>query len=131
MLRNLLAIIVATVAGLAIAKFIEGLIGGGVAPGEAAAGREIAGLAVGYLVGAFIAATLAMLIGRRWAPLGWLGAATIGFAAVITLMSFNLPWVLWPLSAAACAAGGWGSIKLLKAQYQLPNAKPKETLFDD
>ncbi len=130
MLRNLIAIIIATIAGLAVARFVESLIGGGVAPGEAADARELAGLAAGYFVGAFAAAALALLIGRRWAPLGWLGAITIGFAAVITLVSFKLPLLLWPASAAACAAGGWCAIKLLRAQYEHPQAKPKETFFD-
>lgn len=130
MLRNLLAIIIATIAGLASAKLVEGLIGGGAAPGEAIGAGELTGLAVGYFAGAFVAAMLAMIIGRRWAPLGWLGAATIGFAAVITLVSFTLPWFLWPASAAACAAGGWCAIKLLRAQYEHPQATPKESLFD-
>jgi hypothetical protein len=130
MLRNLLAIIVATIAGLAIAKFVEGAIGGGAAPGETIAGAEQAGLVIGWGVGAFVAAALALAIGRRWAPLGWLGAGTIFFAAAITLMTFSLPLLLWPTSAAATGAGGWLAIKLLKAQYAYPNASPKATLFD-
>ena len=131
MLRNLVAIIVATIVGLAAAKFLEALVGGGAAPGEAASAGALIGLVAGYLAGAFVAAALALLIGRRWAPLGWLGAATIGFAAVITLVSFNLPWFLWPASAAACAAGGWCAVTLLRAKTQQPQTKPNESLFDN
>lgn len=130
MLRNLAAIIPATIIGLAVAKFIEGLIGGGAAPGIAVNAREIAGLAIGYFGGAFTAAVIALLIGRRWAPLGWLGASTILFAAIITLATFKLPLVLWPLSAAACGAGGWLAVKLLKAEMQYRQDNQKESLFD-
>ena len=130
MLRNLAAIILATIIGLGTAKFIEGLIGGGVAPGEGVGARELFGLGVGYFVGAFIASGIALLIGRRWAPLGWLGAVTILFAAVLTLLTFKLPLILWPISAAACGAGGWLAIKLLKGSMHLTPAKKNESLFD-
>ncbi len=126
MLRNLVAVILATVIGLTVAKFIEGLIGGGVAAGA----REFGGLVAGYFAGAFIAAAIALLIGRRWVPLGWLGAATILFASVITLATFSLPLLLWPLSAAACGAGGWLAVTLLKAEMQYRQGKQDETLFD-
>ncbi len=131
MLRNLAAIILATIIGLALAKFIEGVLGGGVAPGEAASAQEYLGLTVGYLIGAFAASLIALLVGRRWAPLGWLSAATIFFAAVITILSFKLPLWVWPLSAAACAAGGWLAGRLLKAERQYRPGKPKESLFDN
>ncbi len=130
MLRNLVAIILATIVGLAIAKLIEGVIGGGVPPGEAASARELAGLAAGYFGGAFVAAAIALLIGRRWAPLGWLGAATILFAAFITLTTFSLPLILWPLSVAACGAGGWLAVRLLRADMQYRQGKQNESLFD-
>ena len=131
MLRNLFAIILAVIAGLAVAKFIEGVIGGGVAPEDTAGAREQVGLVVGWFVGAFAASGIALLIGRRWAPLGWLAAATVLFAASITLMTFSLPLLLWPASAAAAAAGGGLAIRLLKAQHQYPQKNPSETLFDD
>ena len=130
MLRNLAAIILATILGLAVAKFVEGLIGGGVAPGEAASAQDLMGLAAGYCVGAFIASSLALLIGRRWAPLGWLGAVTILFAAVLTLLTFKLPLIIWPISAAACGAGGWLAIKLLKGSMQMTQNRKNESLFD-
>ena len=130
MLRNLAAIILATLVGLTVAKLIESLIGGGVPPGEAASARELLGLSVGYFGGAFVAAAIALLIGRRWAPLGWLGASTILFAAIITLATFKLPLILWPASAAACGAGGWLAVKLLKREMQYRTGKPNESLFD-
>lgn len=130
MLRNLLAIILASIAGLTVAKFVESLTGGGVQPGEAVGLQYQAGLVLGYLFGAFTAAALALLIGKRWAPLGWLGAATVFFAAGITLLTFKLPLLLWPASAVATLAGGWLAVKLLKAQSQYPHASPKEKIFD-
>lgn len=130
MLRNLAAIILATIIGLSVAKLIESMIGGGVPPGEAASARELAGLCVGYFGGAFTAAIIALLIGRRWAPLGWLGASTTLFAAIITLATFKLPLVLWPASAAACGAGGWLAIKLLKAQMHHRTNAQNGSLFD-
>ncbi len=131
MLRNLAAIIVAAIAGLIVAKFAEALIGGGVAPGEAADGGNLAGLVAGYFIGAFIAASIALLIGRRWAPLGWLAAATILFNAIITMTTFKLTLFLWPVSIAACAAGGWLAIRLLKASTSSPQNNRKESLFDN
>lgn len=130
MLRSLIAIVIATIIGLSIAKFIESLVGGGVAPGEAASARQLGGLAVGYFAGAFVAALIALLIGRRWAPLGWLGAGTILFAAILTLATFKLPLILWPACAAACGAGGWLAVKLLKARMQYRTSKQNESLFD-
>lgn len=130
MLRNLAAIILATIVGLALARFVEGLIGGGVVAGEAASAKDLVGLSIGYFVGAFVAAGLALLVGRRWAPLGWLGAATILFAAILTLTTFKLPLILWPASAAACGAGGWLAIKLLKGTMPYPASNKNESLFD-
>ena len=130
MLRNLAAIILATIIGLSVAKLIESLVGGGMPPGEAASVREFVGLSVGYFGGAFTAAIIALLIGRRWAPLGWLGASTILFAAIITLATFKLPLILWPASAAACGAGGWLAVKLLQAQMQYRTGNKNESLFD-
>jgi len=131
MLRNLFAIILATIIGLAVARLVEGVIGGGVAPGETADAKALIGLSIGYFVGAFVAAGLALLIGRRWAPLGWLGAGTVLFAAVITLLTFKLPLFLWPVSAAACGAGGWLAIRLLKGAMQFSASGKTESLFDD
>ncbi|MEM8771098.1 MAG: hypothetical protein AAGD92_05545 [Pseudomonadota bacterium] len=130
MLRNLLAIIVATIIGLSVAKFVEGAFGGGVAPEEVASAIDQLGLVVGWFVGSFIAAVLALLVGKRWAPLGWLAAGTIFFAAIITLVSFPLSFLLWPASAAATAAGGFAAIKLLNAQTSHPGSENKNGLFD-
>ncbi|MEO1252434.1 MAG: hypothetical protein AAFW81_08830 [Pseudomonadota bacterium] len=127
MIRNLIVIIIASIVGLAAAKFTESIVGGNA--GDAAGARYIAGLVVGYFLGAFIAAAIALIGGRRWAPLGWLGAATIFFGAVITMVTYALPFIMWPASAAACALGGWIAIRLLKAEAA-PPATGGEGLFD-
>lgn len=118
MLRNLLAIIIATLAGFTLAKFAEGAIGG------------TSGLLTGWFVGAFVAAVIALLIGRSWAPLGMLGAGTIFFSAVIALIGAPAPLWLWPAAALATALGGFLALRLLKAHKKLPQAATKETLFD-
>lgn len=130
MIRSLAAIIVATVSGLAFAKFLEGLIGGGVSEGGLLIRAEQAGLVIGYFGGAVLASGLSLLIGQRWAPLGWLGAATILFAATLTLLGARAPWCLWPLSAIACAAGGWIAVRALKAPMAYPQKPQREKLFD-
>lgn len=130
MLRNLVAIIPATIAGLAVAKVIESLLSGGVTPSSAVGlGYQLA-LTLGYLTGAFAAAAIALVIGKRWAPIGWLASATIFFAAVITMVTFSLPLLLWPLSLAACMAGGWLAIRLLKATNAPARRNEAESLFD-
>lgn len=125
MLRSLIATIAATIVGLAAAKFVEGAGTAGLAL-DAPNREEPASLAyhillvAGWGIGAFAAAATALLIGRRWAPLGWLAAATIFFAAVMTAMTHALSWLLWPGSAAATALGGLAAVRLLRA----PNAPP-------
>lgn len=138
MVRSLFAIIAATIIGLAAAKFTEGAsqtILTGQTNGEPAGldaaitGRQF-GLVFAWLVGAFVAALCALMIGRRWAPLGALAAATIFFSAVITIASFSLHWALWPLSAIATAAGGYAAIFLLGAKNDYPARQKKRKIFD-
>lgn len=129
MLRSLAAVIVAVIAGLAAAKTVEA--GGAAIIGAApASGAYGAVLLVGWLIGAFIAALLALLIGRRWAPLGGLGAASIFLAAMITMFSNPLPWALWPGAVVATALGGYGAIRLTGAKTAHPDMKRKDGLFD-
>ncbi len=129
MIRSLFSIILAVIIGLTAAKFIEGVGAAAYPPAvpvdlndleavRAASGAFPTGyklmLALGWGGGAFISAIIALALGRRWAPLGGLAAATIFFNSVITLLGMGLSWWLWPLSAAACAGGGVAALTILK-----------------
>ncbi|WP_375202955.1 hypothetical protein [Hyphococcus sp.] len=130
MLRSLAAVIVAVIVGLAAAKTVEG---GGAALLGAAPGAAVYGalLLAGWLAGAFVAAALALIIGRRWAPLGALGAAAIFLAAVITLFSYPLSWLLWPGAIITTMLGGFAAIRLTGARKEHPDMRRKDGLFDE
>lgn len=137
MLRSLGAVLIATFVGLTVSKFVEGAgqaIWG--APPQIDGGTFVVGdiygaiLVVAWAIGAFVAASCALLMGRRWAPLGGLAAATVFFSAAIALMSFSLHWILWPISALATAGGGFAAIRLLRAKARYPEKKQKRAYFD-
>ncbi len=136
MLRSLLAVLAATLIGLTTSKFVEGagqtLLS---APPQidsdmiaTPAGYGVI-LVISWAAGAFAAALCALLIGRRWAPLGGLAASTVFLSAFIALLSSPLSWVLWPLSALATAGGGYGAIRLLRATAAYPEKNPKRVIF--
>lgn len=138
MLRSLGAVLIATFVGLTVSKFVEGAGQAmlGAAPqiddGTFVVGNSYgAVVVVAWAIGAFAAACCALLVGRRWAPLGGLAAATVFFSAAIALMSFSLHWILWPISALATAGGGYAAIRLLRAEARLPEQKQKRAFFDD
>ncbi|WP_428409231.1 hypothetical protein [Hyphococcus sp.] len=130
MLRSLAAIIIAVIAGLAAAKSVEG---GGAALAGVEAPSALYGvfLLAGWLVGAFVAAMLALMIGGRWAPLGALGAASICFAAFMTLISNPLSWMLWPGAIIAAGLGGFAAVRITGAKMQHPGLTRKHGLFDE
>ena len=136
MLRSLLALMAATFIGLATAKFIEGA---GAALfsldlGAANAGHTLpyAGVLIfAWTISAFVAAICALLIGRRWAPLGALAAATVYLSAIIALLSTPASILIWGLTAAGVAVGGWTAIKALGATQVYPANKEKSDFFDD
>ncbi len=133
MLRSLIAIIVAAITGLVAAKFIEGAAQAGLglnAEATATFPYQLV-LIVAWGVGAFAAALTALLIGRRWAPLSWLAAASILFAASMTIFSFSLSWILWPATALATGAGALAANKLVKAKKAYPAANKPQGLFRD
>ncbi|PQA86741.1 hypothetical protein [Hyphococcus luteus] len=129
MIRSLFAVIAAVIAGFALAKMVEsaGASATGLAPGSAGYGAI---LLLGWFLGAFLAALVAVLFGRKWAPLGALSAAAIFLGAVITLFSYPLSWLLWPGTAVATALGGYGAVKLTGAKAQHPAMRRKDGLFD-
>ena len=129
MIRSLAAIIVAVLAGFTIVKMIEGG-GAAVLGAETQSAGYGALLAGGWFAGAFVAAFIAMFIGKRWAPLGGLGAASILLSAILTLMSNPLSWLMWPAAIIATAAGGYGAIRLTNAPMTHPDLTRKDGLFD-
>lgn len=135
--RSLFAVIVSVVAGLAIARFVEA--GAQALLGEAPttlgaddsySPRYQLSLLIGWFVAAFSASVIALAIGRRWAPLGIVTSATIFFAAVITLISFPLSWLLWPASLIATGVGGAAAMVLMRAKPVLERPEA-EKIFDD
>ncbi len=129
MIRSLFAVIVAVISGLGAAKLVEGA---GVyflhAAPLSAAHQGL--LIAGWLAGAFVSALIALLLGRRWAPLGGLAAASVFLAAFITLIANPLNWLLWPAAAIATALGGFAAIRLTGAQGSHPALRKKDGLFD-
>lgn len=123
MIRSLFAILAAVLAGFALARVLEGAgaaaLGEIPAPGAAPSAAYQAILVAGWFAGAFVAAAIALLLGRRWAPLGGLAAGVILFSAVIMLVSTPLSWLLWPGALFATAAGGYAAVKLLRARSTL------------
>lgn len=136
MLRNLLAIIIATLAGFVLIKNLEVLAivhfaidVRGALRGDNSIYFIFAGI---WFLGAFFAALIALIIGRRWAPLGIWAAATIFFSAVLALLRDNPEGIfMWFIAAAATATGGWLAVKLLKAKSAYPQAASREKIFDD
>ncbi len=138
MLRSLGAVIVAVIIGLTAAKFVESAAAALLVGDGARLGADIgvspayqAILVFCWLVGAFVAAGASLLMGKRWAPLGWLGAATIFFSAMITLITFSLSWLLWPASLTATAAGGYVAVKLFNATRDYPASNTNRDVFSD
>lgn len=130
MLRSLIAVIIAVVAGLACAKLVEG--GGGALLNAEQGTLAYSGLlGFGWGAGAFVASFVAMFGGKRWAPLGILSAAAILLGAVLTLLSAPMSWFMWPLAIVSPSVGGWGAIRLLNARMQHPDLKKRDGLFDE
>ena len=126
MLRSLLAVVAAVLAGFVIAKSVEGLALAGAAPMSPA---HLAGLAAGWAFGAFAAAAIALLIGRRWAPLAHLSAASLSLNAIVTLLPAAAPIWFWPAALALTTGGGMLAARLLKAQSAHPDASRKGGLL--
>ncbi|GAB4521511.1 MAG: hypothetical protein Kow00133_08520 [Amphiplicatus sp.] len=119
----MLAVIVAVIAGLAVARLVEAAGLALQAHENGPAGFHAGALIAGWGLGAFVAAATAILIARRWAPVGWLAAATILFQAVMTLMNAALPIWAWPGAVLAAGAGGWAAIRLTKARHAPPTTR--------
>ncbi len=130
MIRSLFAVIVAVISGFTLARMIEGA-GAGIIGATPQTGAYDALLLTGWAAGAFAAALIALLRGRRWAPRGALGAASIFLGAAITLFSYPHGWLIWPGAVIATALGGYGAVKLTGAKAAHPQMRRKDGLFDD
>lgn len=136
MLRSLFAIIVAVIAGLSVARFIEAAtaslraspasLGDGALPFD----HQLT-LVVGWFVGAAVASALALLLGRKWAPLGFLASGTILFSAIITILTFSLNWLIAAPAAIATAFAAYGVHILMKPQMDYPQGKAKRDYFSE
>jgi len=130
MLRSLLAVIAAIVAGLTAAKFIEGglaAVFNAAFPSAAYQGV----LVFSWFVGAFTAALAALYIGRRWAPLGILCAAAILLLATMSLVAQPMSWLMWPGALLATTIGGFLAVRITGATKTPGGQAAKEPLFDD
>ncbi len=129
MLRSLFAIIVSVIVGLGAAKFFEG---GLIAVlGETSNMTYAMVLIVSWFIVAFVSAGLALLIGRRWAPLGLLAAGTIFFSAFMGMLSASLSWIVWPGAGLATAAGGLLALRVFRAGFEQPGTTTKKDVFPD
>lgn len=131
MIRSLFAIIIASVLGVALARFIESASYTAAGAPDAFTLARNVGLAASWLAGAFVAAAIALLLGRRWAALGWLGAATMGLSAFIGMAGAHAPPLLWLVSLFAVGAGGWGAVKILRGVNEPPHLSKTKAPFDD
>ena len=138
MLRSLAAIIIATIAGLALARFVEaaGLAMAGVAENSQGGAQSFtpayqAVLIASWFIGAFAAAAAALLIGGRWRPLGWLAAVTMFIAAIIAISNASSGFLLWIGALLSTLAGGYLAIKLLGADADYPANHRKKEFFND
>ena len=127
MLRSLFAVILAVLVGVTAAQIVERVGVEAFASGDAAGTLSPAHqlvLVASWGAGAFLAASLALLIGRRWAPLGWLTATSMLLLAVISAVSSPQAMTLIVGGAVATFGAGFGAIKLLRATNVFP-VKPK------
>lgn len=133
MIRSLIAIVAAVVLGLAAARLVEGaavLFIPGAAPtgGDWPLAYQLALLA-SWGLAAFVAASASLLIGRRWAPLGWLAAASMLLLAVVSALSGPAASLLLPGALIVTGAAGYGAVKVTKAKNEAPFAARRPGMF--
>ena len=146
MIRSLIAVLIAVFVGLTTAKFIEGVgtaaypfqesVPAGDVDGlKAAAANAPFGykaiLIAGWAVAAFVSALISLVIGKRWAPLGWLSSGLMFFLAIITLIGTPLGFWVLPAALIVTGGGGWLAIKLLKATNVYPVKNQADEFFHE
>ena len=132
MLRSLLAIIVAVICGLTVSRFIEAGLTALFVPQSPSDQLYKVALLAGWTLGSFCAGAIALLIGRRWQPLGVLASATIGLNALITLPGAGLVFWMYPISLALIGLGAYAAMKLLRAtSTPLESTQTQSQLLND
>lgn len=137
MLRSVIAVTAGVLVGVAIFIYGAFIVAQMIPPVEGAAPDQIKGLMSlppeGQLgvVGVWFLSTLsgalvASFAARRWAPISWIVAATMGLFAVTNFASDPAPFWVQALSVIAIATAGWLAIKVTSARYGAPPApKPR------
>lgn len=75
---------------------------------------------VGWFLGALAGGAAALAIGRKWAPLAWVVAATILLLSVSNFVMFPHPVWMMAGSVLACALGGSAAVSLMRAGWRGP-----------
>jgi hypothetical protein len=139
MVRSIIGVLVGVIVGAFIVLAIEAIAHqvfpppAGFDPNNAGA---VAALPLGaklsvlfaWFGGAFGGGVAALLIARRWAPVGWVVAVTILLFAATNFSAFPHP--LWMIIASipAVLAGGQLANIVTRANYGRPPAPPKPGL---
>ncbi|WP_425408661.1 hypothetical protein [Hyphococcus sp.] len=129
MLRSFIAVIVAVVAGLTTAKFAEGA-GAGLLNSAPPSGAYQIILLISWFAGAFIAGCVALIIARRWAPVGIIASASIFISAVAAMLASPMNWLVWCGAVAVTFAGSYISILITHARFSFPDKPAKTGLFE-
>ncbi len=144
MLRSLIAVIAGVVLGVVVVKGVE-MVGMAVFPPpdlgidfsnpETLKDREAMGrfiqavppggkiaVVLGWFLGALGGGVTALLIGRKWSPLGWIVAGAIFLLSVTNFFAFPHP--LWMVAGAVFSAllGGFGATALTGSKFAPPRA---------
>jgi hypothetical protein len=139
MLRSVIAVTAGVLVGVTIFIYGAFIVAQTIPATQGAAPDQIKGLMslppAGQLgvVGVWFLSTLsgslvASIAARRWAPVSWIVAATMGLFAVTNFASDPAPFWVQALSIIAIAAAGWTAIKVTSACYEAPPGAPKPPL---
>jgi len=121
--RSLASVIAAVIVGLMTARLVEQVARAfaSAPPASAEADTAYGVLVVSWGIAAFVAALVALIAGKRWAPLGWLAASTMGLNALVTLVGAAPPLWAWPAGLLSAALGGVAAIRLIGAKMRHPD----------
>lgn len=81
-----------------------------------------------WFLSTFSGAMAASFAAKRWAPVSWIVAATMGLFAVTNFASDPAPFWMQASSIIAIAVAGWLAIKITSAGYGAPPAASKPRL---
>jgi len=75
---------------------------------------------------AFLGGVIALLIAKRWAPVGWVVAMTMALFAITNIGVSSGAWGVMLAALPAIAGGGWLAILATRSRYGPPPVKPKK-----